>query len=172
TRHGLTDLQQRGLSRSTERGEEMFPAGKAAYTAIIFLLLTPWISGPRPTRLISAADLNNEVPGAAFPGNVDQMQHTLQDKGHYRGKVDGVLGLRTRAGIRSYQKAENLPVTGQLDTRTAGKLGVTPETLGEMGEEAASQDKPSAGIKRTKGSQRTSKAARSAPKKIAAPAEK
>ena len=86
--------------------------------------------------------------------------------------VDGVLGLRTRAGIRSYQKAENLPVTGQLDTRTAGKLGVTPEVRGEMGEESASQDKPSAGIKWTKGSRRTGKTVRSAPEKIVAPAAK
>ena len=55
------------------------------------------------------------------------MQETLRDKGHYRGKIDGVFGLRTRASIRGYQKAENLPVTGQLDTPTAGKLGVAPE---------------------------------------------
>jgi hypothetical protein len=150
----------------------MFLAGKAACTGIIFLLLTPWISGSRPTRLTSVADLNKEVPVAALPGNVDKMQHTLQDQGHYRGKVDGVLGLRTRAGIRSYQKAENLPVTGQLDTRTAGKLGVTPEVRGEMGEESASQDKPSAGIKWTKGSRRAGKTVRSGPRKIAAPAAK
>jgi hypothetical protein len=150
----------------------MLLAGKAAYTGIIFLLLTPWISGSRPTRLTSAADLHNEVPGASLPGNVDQMQHTLQDQGHYRGKVDGVLGLRTRAGIRSYQKAENLPVTGQLDTRTAGKLGVTPEVRGEMGDESASQDKPSAGIKWSKDSRRAGKTVRSGPRRIAAPAAK
>lgn len=150
----------------------MFLAGKAACTGIIFLLLTPWISGPRPTRMASVADLNNEAPGAALPGNVDKMQHTLQDQGHYRGKVDGVLGLRTRASIRSYQKAENLPVTGQLDTRTAGKLGVTPEVRGEMGEESATQDKPSAGIKWAKDSRRSGKTARSVPKRIAAPAAK
>jgi peptidoglycan hydrolase-like protein with peptidoglycan-binding domain len=60
------------------------------------------------------------------------MQQTLQDKGHYHGKVDGVFGLRTRASIRAYQKAENLPVTGQLDTQTAIKLGVTAEVRDEM----------------------------------------
>ena len=47
------------------------------------------------------------------------MQQTLQDKGHYRGEVDGVFGLRTRASIRGFQKAENLTVTVQLDTQTA-----------------------------------------------------
>jgi hypothetical protein len=29
---------------------------------------------------------------------------------------------------RQYQKAENLPVTGQLDAETAGKLGVGSES--------------------------------------------
>ena len=46
------------------------------------------------------------------------------------GPVDGVLGSRTRAGIRQYQASEKLPVTGRLDAETAGKLGVGPESIG------------------------------------------
>jgi peptidoglycan hydrolase-like protein with peptidoglycan-binding domain len=84
------------------------------------------------------------------------MQLALQDKGHYRGKIDGVLGLRTRASIRAYQKAENLPVTGQLDSQTAGKLGFAAEHLQEAGYKTA-RSKPSAGIKRSKGSGRSGK---------------
>jgi peptidoglycan hydrolase-like protein with peptidoglycan-binding domain len=66
-----------------------------------------------------------------------------------------VFGLRTRASIRAYQKAENLPVTGQLDTQTAAKLGVTAER-DEHGYETT-QAKPSAGVKWTEGSRRRSK---------------
>ena len=71
----------------------------------------------------------------ASAGNLDKddikkVQRSLNDKGFHPGKVDGVLGSRTRAGIREYQKAENLPVTGRLDAETAGKLGVGPESIG------------------------------------------
>jgi peptidoglycan hydrolase-like protein with peptidoglycan-binding domain len=96
------------------------------------------------------------------------MQQTLQDKGHYRGEVDGVFGLRTRASIRGFQKAENLPVTGQLDTETAGRLGVRPEGREETGEETT-KGKPSAGIRWAKGARRTSKPLRKAVKTVAAP---
>jgi peptidoglycan hydrolase-like protein with peptidoglycan-binding domain len=86
------------------------------------------------------------MPGVAHPYNVINMQQTLRDKGHYRGKVDGVFGLRTRASIRAYQKAENLPVTGQLDPQTSSKLGLPAEVRNEAGYEIT-QGKPSAGVK-------------------------
>jgi peptidoglycan hydrolase-like protein with peptidoglycan-binding domain len=142
----------------------MFFASKVACSGIVFLLMTPWISGPRPTPLDSRANLSREVPEETARDDVKEMQQTLQDEGHYQGKVDGVLGLRTRASIRGFQKAESLPVTGQLDVRTASKLGVNPEVRGETGNEG-SQDKPSAGIKWTAGSRRASKTPRKPVKK-------
>jgi len=139
----------------------MLLAGKAVYSGIVFLLLTTWISGPSPVLPASGADLSTHQPDAmrptnSYPDEVSKMQQTLQDKGHYGGNVDGVIGLRTRASIRAYQKAESLPVTGQLDAKTAGKLGVNPEVREEAGSDAA-QEKPSAGIEWAKGSPRRSK---------------
>ena len=133
----------------------MLLAGKAACVGIAFILLTIGISGPRPTPLHSA-NLSQEVPAVGPRNDVKKMQETLRDKGHYSGEVDGVLGLRTRASIRGFQKTENLPVTGQLDTQTAGRLGVRPEERDETGYEAT-QGKPSAGIKWNEASRRTSK---------------
>ena len=95
-------------------------------------------------------------------------QETLLKKGDYQWKIDGVFSLQTRAGIRAYQKAENLPVTGQLDTQTAGKLGVRPEGQEQTGYEAA-KAKPSAYIKWAKGSVQTSKTLRKAVETGAAP---
>jgi peptidoglycan hydrolase-like protein with peptidoglycan-binding domain len=112
--------------------------------------------GPPPTPLTSGAKLSKDAPVVAPPNDVNKMQQTLHDKGHYRGKVDGVFGLRTRASIRAYQKSEHLPVTGQLDVQTAGKLRVTPEVREETGSKIT-QDKPSAGIKWAHGSRRTCK---------------
>jgi peptidoglycan hydrolase-like protein with peptidoglycan-binding domain len=134
----------------------MFLASKAAWAGMVFIMLTTGISGPRPTPLASGGNLGKEVPAVRPRNDVKKMQGTLQDKGHYRGKVDGVFGLRTRASIRAYQKAENLPATGQLDTQTAGKLGVRAEKTGYE----TTQGKPSAGIKWAKGSGRTSKTLR------------
>ena len=151
----------------------MFLASKAAWAGIVFILLTTGISGPRPTPLASGANLSKEVPVDGHRNDVNQndvkkMQQTLQGKGYYRGEVDGVLGLRTRASIRGFQKAENLPVTGQLDAQTAGKLGVRPEGREETDYETA-KGKPSAGIKWAKGSGRTSKTPRKAVKTVPAP---
>jgi N-acetylmuramoyl-L-alanine amidase len=96
------------------------------------------------------------------------MQQSLRGKGHYRGEVDGVFGLQTRASIRGFQKAQNLPVTGQLDTQTTGKLGVRPEGREETGYETT-KGKPSAGIKWANGSGRKSKTLRKAVTTVAAP---
>jgi peptidoglycan hydrolase-like protein with peptidoglycan-binding domain len=149
----------------------MFFVSKIACSGIVFLLTTTWISGPHPTPVDSEANLSGEVAADGgltlsvpeeTPGiDVREMQQTLQDKGRYRGKVDGVFGLRTRASIREFQKAETLPVTGQLDASTAAKLGVKrlgvkPEVRQETGYEAA-PDKPSAGIKWARGSRRSSR---------------
>ena len=146
----------------------MFLASKAAWAGIVFILLTTGISEPRPTPLASGANLSKEVPAVGHRNDVKKMQQTLRGKGHYRGKVDGVFGLRTRASIRGFQKAENLPVTGQLDPQTAGKLGVRPEGRAESRYETT-KGKPSAGIKWAKGSGRTSKTLRKAVKTVAAP---
>jgi peptidoglycan hydrolase-like protein with peptidoglycan-binding domain len=147
----------------------MFLASKIVSAGIVFVSLATGISGrPRPSGIsipgstphVSAANLSeNELP-AAPESHVKQMQQSLSNKGHYRGKVDGAIGLRTRASIRAYQKAENLRITGQVDTQTADGLGVTPESnwgssrdVGpEVGALAAAgneitQAKPSAGIK-------------------------
>jgi len=138
----------------------MFLASKAAWAGIVFLLLTSGISRPR-TPLASGANVSKEVPTVVQANDVKKIQEALQGNGQYAGKVDGVFGLRTRASIRGFQKAENLPVTGLLDTHTAGKLGVRPEGRVQTGYEAT-QGKPSAGIKWDARSRRTSRSLRNA----------
>ncbi|MGZ4830598.1 MAG: peptidoglycan-binding domain-containing protein [Candidatus Angelobacter sp.] len=156
----------------------MFLASKIVSAGIVFVSLATGISGrPRPTGIsiprstphASGANLSEDQVAAVHENDAKQMQQSLSDKGHYRGKVDGAIGLRTRASIRAYQKAENLRITGQVDTRTADRLGVRPESNwgssrnagAEVGTLAAggeiTQAKPSAGIKWANGRGRTSK---------------
>jgi len=147
----------------------MFLASRAAWAGIVFVLLTTGISGPHRPPLAAGANLTNLVPAVGHGNDVMKMQQTLRDKGHYRGDVDGVFGLRTRASIRGFQKAENLPATGELDTQTASKLGVTPVVRGKTAYETT-QDKPSAGTKWSHGSRRANKTPPKPVKKSAASA--
>ena len=52
-------------------------------------------------------------------------QRALQSKGYYGGAIDGIIGPKTRAGLREYQGDANLKVTGKLDAATAKSLGIS-----------------------------------------------
>jgi peptidoglycan hydrolase-like protein with peptidoglycan-binding domain len=143
----------------------MFLAGRAAWAAIVFIFLTTGISGPRAKPLASGVNPSRKMPAVEHRNEIKNLQETLRNKGHYRGKVDGVFGLRTRASLRAYQKAENFPISGEVDAWTADGLGIRPESIwdnsgvagGDVGRgtDRAGGDmnrgKPSAGIKRAKG---------------------
>lgn len=134
----------------------MLLANKAAWAGFASLLLMTGISGSPGATLASESNLSKEVSSVGPRAAVNELQEALRNKGHYRGQIDGVLGLRTRASIRAYQKAENLPVTGNLDKETAGRLGVRPEVREERGFDTT-QNKPPAGTKWAKGSGRARK---------------
>ena len=158
----------------------MFLKSKIGWAGIAFTLLTIGmlvLGFPRS----AASDSNQEgVAPFVIKNEIKKMQETLRLKGHYRGKVDGDFGLRTRASIRDYQKAENLPVTGLIDARTADGLGVRPESswgnsasagqeFGPSSDRAGGgirSNKPSAGINRPGG--RANKASRKEISKAAA----
>jgi peptidoglycan hydrolase-like protein with peptidoglycan-binding domain len=134
----------------------MLLANKAAWAGFASLLLMTGISGSPGATRASESNLSKEVSSVGPRAAVNELQEALRNKGHYRGQIDGVLGLRTRASIRAYQKAENLPVTGNLDKETAGRLGVRPEVREERGFDTT-QNKPPAGTKWAKGSGRARK---------------
>jgi peptidoglycan hydrolase-like protein with peptidoglycan-binding domain len=137
----------------------MLLTGKIVWSGIVFLLVTTGFSGPRAAAPRAATNLIQEAPTLQHQNDAKSAQQALYDRGHYSGKVDGAFGLRTRASIRAYQKAENLPITGQVDAHTAAGLGVRPEstwgTSPSGGREVGHRNKPSAGIRLTK--RRTSK---------------
>jgi peptidoglycan hydrolase-like protein with peptidoglycan-binding domain len=132
----------------------MFLADKIGWAGIAFTLLTTGMLAQDFPRS-PAGSSNKERVAAVHQNEIKRMQETLRDKGHRRGKVDGVFGLRTRASIRAYQKAENLPIT-------------VPEGREKTGDETT-MGKPSAGVKWAKNSGRTSKILPKAVKTVAAP---
>jgi peptidoglycan hydrolase-like protein with peptidoglycan-binding domain len=62
-----------------------------------------------------------------FRANKDQIkqaQKILKDRSLYAGEETGKLDPDTRAGLKKYQEAEGLKVTGTLNKVTLEKMGV------------------------------------------------
>jgi peptidoglycan hydrolase-like protein with peptidoglycan-binding domain len=147
----------------------MLLANKVVWTAMAFALLTTGILVQAFPQSRAGSDSNTEgVTVFVVKNEIKKVQETLRAKGYYSGKVDSVFGLRTRASIRAYQKAESLPITGEVDTKTAAALGVRPESNWHNPQNTERQigpgsdivvgeferAKPSAGIRRTVDSER------------------
>jgi peptidoglycan hydrolase-like protein with peptidoglycan-binding domain len=66
--------------------------------------------------------------GPIFRANKDQVkqaQAILKTRGFYAGEQTGKLDADTRAGLKKYQAAESLKVTGTLNKVTLEKMGIT-----------------------------------------------
>lgn len=62
-----------------------------------------------------------------FRANKDQIkqaQKILKDRGFYLGEETGKLDTDTRAGLKKYQTAETINVTGTLNRVTLEKMGI------------------------------------------------
>ena len=56
---------------------------------------------------------------------INQAQAILKDRGFYAGEQLGKLDDATRDGLRKYQQAEGLKVTGTLNKVTLEKMNIT-----------------------------------------------
>ena len=56
---------------------------------------------------------------------INQAQAILKDRGFYAGEQLGKLDDATREGLRKYQQAEGLKVTGTLNKVTLEKMNIT-----------------------------------------------
>ncbi|MEK6282372.1 MAG: peptidoglycan-binding domain-containing protein [Acidobacteriota bacterium] len=66
--------------------------------------------------------------GPVFRANKDQIkqaQGIVKERGFYAGEQTGKLDADTRAGLKKYQAAESLKVTGTLNKVTLEKMGIT-----------------------------------------------
>ncbi len=61
----------------------------------------------------------------ATKDQIKQAQTILKQKGFYGGDVTGKLDPDTRAGLRKYQEAEGIKVTGTLNRATLEKMSIT-----------------------------------------------
>ena len=57
------------------------------------------------------------------PAVISQIQKALLESGHDPGPIDGILGMKSRAALKTYQKEKGLAV-GELTYNTLNSLGV------------------------------------------------
>ena len=53
-----------------------------------------------------------------------RVQQQLATAGYYRGEIDGIVGDGTRRAIRSYERANGLPVDGRIDDQLLVTMGL------------------------------------------------
>jgi peptidoglycan hydrolase-like protein with peptidoglycan-binding domain len=74
-----------------------------------------------------AKSTSSRKRGPVFRANKDQVnqaQSILKARGFYSGTPTGKLDDATRAGLKEYQKAEGLKVTGTLNKSTLEKMSI------------------------------------------------
>jgi peptidoglycan hydrolase-like protein with peptidoglycan-binding domain len=72
-----------------------------------------------------AANANRRPPFRATSEQVKQAQSLLKQRNFYAGDQTGKLDDATRAGLKKYQEAEGLKVTGTLNKVTLEKMAIT-----------------------------------------------
>ncbi len=108
----------------------MFRTSKKVWAVVLFAFLATVLLGLGLMPSAFAVSPSEEKTAVLDQQDIKKVQETLRDKGYYSAGIDGIIGPKTRAGIRQYQKSENLPVTGRIDAATAGKFGVGQESVG------------------------------------------
>src|SRR4030088_3316862 len=70
---------------------------------------------------------SNSTRKPIFRATADQLQQAqaiIKQRGFYAGEQTGKLDTETRAGLKKYQAAEGLKVTGTLNKVTLEKMGI------------------------------------------------
>ncbi len=85
---------------------------------------------PRAKKTASAANSNMAAKkrGPVFRANKDQVkqaQALLKQRSFYTGEQTGKLDAATREGLKKYQTAESIKVTGTLNRLTLEKMSIT-----------------------------------------------
>ncbi len=87
-------------------------------------------AAPKPVEAKPAAprviefDLYDEAPKLSKREQLRLLQQELIKQGYKPGVADGLMGKRTRAAIRMFQKENGLAITGKADAATYEALGI------------------------------------------------
>jgi peptidoglycan hydrolase-like protein with peptidoglycan-binding domain len=103
----------------------------AVMTLLLAFSLTATAQNANSTSQAGASARNANTAkkrGPVFRATKDQIkqaQAILKQRGFYQGEQTGKLDDATRGGLKLYQKAESLKVTGTLNKITLEKMNIT-----------------------------------------------
>jgi hypothetical protein len=104
---------------------------KLFLTILSLLILSPAAAAAKSSATSttgqSSATKSASKRGPVFRATKDQIkqaQAMLKTRGFYSGEQNGKLDVDTRAGLKKYQEAEALKVTGTLNKVTLVKMGL------------------------------------------------
>ena len=99
---------------------------------LTLLLLCVFTAGVQAQNSTSTSTKSATKQGAkrgpifrATKDQINQAQAILKERGFYAGEQLGKLDDATRDGLRKYQQAEGLKVTGTLNKITLEKMNIT-----------------------------------------------
>lgn len=97
--------------------------------ALLFVFTVTAAAQNSNSSTTSAATTNTTKTkrGPVFRATKDQVmqaQGVLKQRSFYNGEQTGKLDDPTRAGLKEYQKAEGIKVTGTLNKETLEKMGI------------------------------------------------
>ena len=72
----------------------------------------------------NTAKPKRKAPFRAAKDQIKQAQAILKERAFYSGEQTGKLDADTRAGLKKYQGAEKIKVTGTLNKLTLEKMGI------------------------------------------------
>jgi peptidoglycan hydrolase-like protein with peptidoglycan-binding domain len=101
----------------------------------------PGQSGTIPEK-VQRPDVGNQGMAGVTADDIKKAKEALKAKGLNPGPMDGVLDGKTQQALRDFQKANKLPVTGNLDPQTAEKLGMTLNEKGSIPQRGPSSSMP------------------------------
>ena len=81
-------------------------------------------NGNSATNSNRSTSANRSPIFRATSDQIKQAQAILKQRGFYSGEATNKLTPETRAGLRKYQRAEGLKVTGTLNKGTLEKMGI------------------------------------------------
>ena len=107
------------------------------FTALLTLLVASAYASPSPTQNTNSSNAasqggNTNARRAVKRGpvfratkeQIKQAQVLLKSRGYYAGAESGKLDADTRAGLKKYQEAESLKVTGTLNKATLERMNI------------------------------------------------
>jgi len=97
-------------------------------TLLLLCVFTAGVHAQTATTSTKSATKQGAKRGPIFRATKDQInraQAILKERGYYAGEQLGKLDDATRDGLRKYQQAEGLKVTGTLNKITLEKMNIT-----------------------------------------------